>query len=52
LSGTNRCGSAPEIRYFEDKNNNRKLDGKEQLSGEMNHTTPDNEAATARGQSY
>lgn len=37
------------IRYFEDKNKNRKLDAGEKLSGEMIHTTPGNEAATAQG---
>jgi L,D-transpeptidase-like protein len=37
------------IRYFEDKNNNRKLDGQETLSGQMIHTTSDDEAATALG---
>jgi hypothetical protein len=40
------------IRYFEDKNNNRKLDAHEQLSGEMIHTTPVDEAATSRGQAF
>lgn len=40
------------IRYFEDKNNNRKMDGSEKLSGQMIHTTPDNEAATARQQPF
>jgi hypothetical protein len=36
--------------YFEDVNKNRKLDGKEKLSGEFIHTTPINEAQTSRGQ--
>lgn len=40
------------IRYFEDKNQNRRLDANEQLSGEMIHTTPDDEAATTRGQAF
>jgi hypothetical protein len=40
------------IRYFEDTNQNRKLDANEQLSGEMIHTTPDDEAATTRGQAF
>lgn len=35
------------IRYFKDLNNNGKLDGRETLSGEMFHTTPDNEAEHA-----
>jgi len=38
------------VRYFRDDNHNRRLDGKEYLSGEMFHTTPDNEAQAARGQ--
>jgi hypothetical protein len=37
------------IQYFIDKNNNRKLDGREKLSGQMIHTTPDNEAQTKLG---
>ena len=37
------------IRYFADKNNNSKLDGNEKLSGQMIHTTPDDEAATKLG---
>ncbi|GAA3916134.1 L,D-transpeptidase [Litoribacillus peritrichatus] len=36
------------IRYFKDLNNNGKLDGRETLSGEMFHTTPDNEAEYAQ----
>ncbi|HKU43500.1 MAG TPA: hypothetical protein VJR89_35300 [Polyangiales bacterium] len=36
------------LRYFRDTNHNRKLDGNEHLSGEMIHTTPLNEAQTAR----
>lgn len=40
------------IRYFEDKNNNRRLDGNEKLSGEMIHTTPDDEAATRGGRAF
>jgi hypothetical protein len=39
------------IRYFRDLNRNRKLDKNEHLMGEMFHTTPDNEAQFARGQS-
>jgi hypothetical protein len=35
------------VRYFRDKNRNKKLDGKESLSGEMLHTTPENEAEVA-----
>jgi hypothetical protein len=31
------------VRYYRDKNNNRKQDKDEPLSGEMFHTTPDNE---------
>ncbi len=38
------------VRYFKDKNNNRKLDANESLSGEMFHTTPDNEAQVAQSQ--
>jgi len=34
------------IRYFKDLNGNNILDGKEKLSGEMLHTTPDDEAST------
>ena len=37
------------IRYFADKNRNRKLDGGEHLSGEMFHTTPDNEGEVEKG---
>ena len=37
------------IRYFKDLNHNGKLDGKEQLKGEMFHTAPDNEAQQAQG---
>lgn len=36
------------IRYFRDLNGNKKLDGKEFLSGEMFHTTPASEALQAR----
>jgi hypothetical protein len=36
------------VRYFRDLNRNRKLDGAEELMGEMIHTTPENEAQTAR----
>ena len=32
------------VRYFQDKNRNKKLDSDESLSGEMLHTTPENEA--------
>lgn len=38
------------IRYFRDRNRNRKLDGGESLMGEMIHTTPENEAQTAQHQ--
>jgi hypothetical protein len=37
------------IRYFKDSNGNGRLDGKETLMGEMIHTTPNDEAVTARG---
>ena len=39
------------VRYFKDRNKNKKLDPKrgEALSGEMIHTTPDNEAQVAQG---
>lgn len=37
------------VRYFRDKNGNRRLDRGEHLSGEMIHTTPDNEGQTAQG---
>jgi L,D-transpeptidase catalytic domain len=37
------------IRYFKDLNRNRRLDKNEGLSGEMIHTTPVDEAATALG---
>jgi hypothetical protein len=37
------------IRYFQDPNHNKKLDKNERLSGEMIHTTPDDEAATTLG---
>lgn len=36
------------VRYYEDKNKNRKLDGNERLSGQMIHTTPRNEAQSDR----
>ena len=39
------------IRYYVDSNRNGKQDKSENLSGEMFHTTPDNEAQQARGQS-
>lgn len=35
------------IRWFKDLNGNRRLDGKEVLSGQMFHTTPADEAAVA-----
>jgi hypothetical protein len=41
---------AMAVRYFRDRNANRKLDAGESLSGEMIHTTPQNEAQTARGE--
>lgn len=37
------------IRWFKDLNGNGRLDGRESLSGQMFHTTPDNEAQQARG---
>ena len=37
------------IRWFKDLNGNRKLDGSERLSGQMFHTTPENEAQHALG---
>jgi hypothetical protein len=37
------------IRYFQDLNHNKRLDKNERLSGEMIHTTPDNEAQTTLG---
>ena len=38
------------IRYFRDRNRNRKLDAGESRMGEMIHTTPENEAQTVQGQ--
>lgn len=38
------------IRYYVDKNKNRRRDKGENLSGEMIHTTPENEAQEALGQ--
>jgi len=37
------------IRWFKDINGNKKLDGHERLSGQMFHTTPDNEAQHRTG---
>lgn len=37
------------VRYYRDDNHDGRLDGKETLSGEMIHTTPEDEAETARG---
>lgn len=37
------------IRWFKDLNGNKVLDGQERLSGQMFHTTPDNEAETKLG---
>jgi len=37
------------VRFFKDLNGNKILDSKESLSGQMIHTTPDNEAAVANG---
>lgn len=37
------------IRYFQDLNHNKTLDKNERLSGEMIHTTPNDEANTALG---
>lgn len=37
------------IRWFKDNNGNNTLDGSERLSGQMFHTTPVDEAASARG---
>jgi hypothetical protein len=36
------------VRYYRDKNSNRKLDANEKLSGEMIHTTPLNEGQSDR----
>ncbi|HVT08035.1 MAG TPA: hypothetical protein VHO67_11295 [Polyangia bacterium] len=38
------------VRYFADKNRDGRLDGGERLSGEMIHTTPEDEAQNARGE--
>lgn len=40
------------VRYFRDKNHNKKLDSDEgeALSGEMIHTTPDNEGQVVKGE--
>jgi hypothetical protein len=37
------------VRYFVDKNRNHRRDRNEALSGEMIHTTPQNEAEVSRG---
>jgi hypothetical protein len=37
------------VRYFKDKNHNKKLDPGESLSGEMIHTTPKNEGQASTG---
>ncbi len=37
------------VRYFVDKNRNHKRDRNEPLSGEMIHTTADNEAEVSQG---
>ena len=37
------------VRWFKDLNGNRVVDGRETLSGQMFHTTPENEASHARG---
>ncbi|MEZ7277668.1 L,D-transpeptidase family protein [Pseudoalteromonas sp. N1230-9] len=37
------------IRWFKDLNGNKVLDGNERLSGQMFHTTPENEAEEATG---
>lgn len=37
------------IRWYKDLNGNRRMDGSERLSGQMFHTTPDNEAQQATG---
>jgi hypothetical protein len=37
------------IRYFKDKNHDGKLDGDEHLSGEMIHTSPENEGQALQG---
>jgi hypothetical protein len=39
------------VRYFVDANRNKRLDNGESLSGEMIHTTPNNEGQVAQGQS-
>lgn len=36
------------IRWFKDTNKNKRVDGKEKLSGQMFHTTPTNEAQNTR----
>jgi hypothetical protein len=38
------------VRYFRDRNRDGRLDNGETLSGEMIHTTPQDEAQTAKGQ--
>jgi hypothetical protein len=38
------------VRYFKDKNHNKKLDAGESLSGEMIHTTPENEGQIVKGE--
>lgn len=37
------------VRYYPDPNRNRRRDAGERISGEMIHTTPENEAEMARG---
>jgi len=44
----NRCFILA-VRYFVDKNRNKRLDGGETLLGEMIHTTPEYEGQTERG---
>ena len=38
------------VRYFRDTNRDGRLDAGERLSGEMIHTTPEDEAANAKGE--
>lgn len=40
------------IRYYRDKNKNRRRDADEPMMGEMIHTTPEDEAATALGRAF
>ncbi len=40
------------VKYFKDLNNDRKMNGKEQVMGDFIHTTPPDEAATASGRIF